>query len=105
VCATLVAAGITALLAVTPDCEETLDELVDVVGLDSEQFNLQHSLAIETAAVACRERAFLQQAGRFGRGQEASLSCAPIPIAALSTEKRTQAVKHFRISSRISSND
>jgi hypothetical protein len=104
-CAALMDAGIAALLAVKPDEKETLDELFEVVVPDSEQFNLQHSLAIETTGVACRERAFLQHAGKFGIEHEASLSCAPTPIAALSTEIRRQAVSNFCIESRISSSE
>jgi len=106
VCAALEAAGIAALLVAKFSWKETPDELFDVVVPDSEQFNLQQSLAIETAAVACRERAFLQHAGRFGIGHDALLSCAPIPTAEfISTEIRTQAVNHFRIDLRISSNE
>ena len=40
--------GKAALSAVTLDCDEELDELVEPVVPDSEQFNLQQSLAIET---------------------------------------------------------
>ena len=95
--------GNAALSAVTPDCEKEL-EAFEVVAPDCEQFNLQQSLAVETSAVGCLETAFLQHAGRFGSGQDPSLSCAPTPIAALSTaEIRTQAVNHFRIERRISS--
>ena len=96
------AAGNAVLWAATLDCEKL--EAFEVVVPDSEQFNLQQSFAVETAASECRNRAFLQQAGRFGSGQDASFSCAPTPTAELSNaEIRTQTVNHFRIDLRISS--
>ena len=70
----VLATGNAALSPVTPNCDEKLDELLEPVVPDSEQFNLQQSLATETDGVRFRERAFLQQAGRLGVEHDALLS-------------------------------
>jgi len=70
---------------------------------DSPQLSLQQILDIDAAEEFSFERAFLQQAGRFGIGQEFSASCADVPMALLSmAPKRRKMIKPCRIESRIS---
>jgi hypothetical protein len=53
------ASGKAALSPVTPNREEKLDELLEPVVPDSEQFNLQQSFAIETDGVRFSGKGFL----------------------------------------------
>ena len=81
-----------------PGCGEKIEDAFGPLLPGSEQFRLQHNLAMKTSEVLLADWAFLQQSGMLVIGQEPSPSWAPAPTApARMDTTSTKTVNHLRI--------
>jgi hypothetical protein len=81
-----------------PGCGEKMEDAFGPLLPGSEQFRLQHNLAMKTSEVLPADWAFLQQSGMLVIGHEPSPSWAPTPTTPPSmAATKMNAVNHFLI--------